>query len=301
MDNAKLASPLRCDIPSSATPPSTLSGASDSFQLHPAYPVSGSPMTPTDIAAAKEPSTKEVLDLRSSSAFCYQRLSELSLRILYFNTNPDSFAIKSDLVPREVIDFSNELISIVRSYFGDALHQFQDLIESRTDSTKCICKRDGTSSTNAFSAQHEVVPDSAVIFLLFSCYTQLLQLYAVTADYLHELSYDNTLLANSCWENPGTVSSLLERSTALHTIRFLLTRLRRSMTIEGPTLGGEHTSFVSLGSEPSSVIGRGLGDGLLGRALTGIRDKELFLIQRTQHLQQLIDNSPNQTFGCCTL
>lgn len=88
-------------------------------------------------------------------------------------------------------------------------------------------------------------------------------------------------------ESSGTIGSLLEASIAIHTVTYLLSRLHRALA--APELEGPGDASESQSWKKSFVGGKELEDGLLGRAFGEIREREQWLMRRTQTLQQRIN------------
>ncbi|KFH47356.1 hypothetical protein ACRE_018270 [Hapsidospora chrysogenum ATCC 11550] len=253
--------------------------------------------------AAKTPSP----DFSSTAYF--QRLSDLNARILSSSakTHPDSYNAQ---VLKEVVDFSGELIDTARHsmpYFvgsmpppsrastlsmvessasGDKSDAYFDF-RSRSMSNHSAMAGSGWQQVIGSYPRDQCVPESGPIFLLLGCYAQILHLFEVTTNCIWAQYCDQASAAVG--DETGTVGSLLETSLDIHTVRYLLNRLHKAFALQEKQEGlsgmsEDHVDFE--GWERSFVGGEGLGDGLLGRTLGEIREREQRLVRRTQLLQQ---------------
>jgi hypothetical protein len=248
-----------------------------------------------------------------SSTACFQKLSDLNARILSSSakTHPGSYSAQ---VLKEVVDFSGELIDTARHsmpYFGGSTtppsrastvsmaessasgDESDSSFDSRVRSMSNHSARvgGGWQQTIGSYPRDQSVPESAVIFLLLGCYTQILHLFEVTTNCIWAQHCDQASAAVGN-EETGTVGSLLEASLAIHTVTYLLSRLHKAFAFHEKPEGHSGMSedhVDSQGWKRSFVGGKGLGDGLLGRAFGEIWEREQWLVRRTQLLQQRIN------------
>ncbi|KAG9258406.1 uncharacterized protein F5Z01DRAFT_689723 [Emericellopsis atlantica] len=250
-------------------------------------------MSSTIPTTAKNSPSDETPLVDFSSTACYQTLSNLNLRILASTAKTGPTANNSAVILKDVVGFSGELIDTARQsmpYFSGSGHQTRGSIGSRTSSTSSGSEGGFSSTDSYFSgAQMGSVPESAVIFLLLGCYTQILHLFEVTTNCLWEQHGENPQSEHTKEDNSGTVGSLLEASLAIHTVTYLLSRLHRALAVGEGSLEEEVSSIDPHLWKKSFVGGKELEDGLLGRAFGEIRQRELWLMQRTQHLQRRIN------------
>ncbi|KAI6781327.1 Ascofuranone/ascochlorin biosynthesis clusters transcription regulator ascR [Emericellopsis cladophorae] len=293
IDTAILQDLIEGNSPMDMPTPSGLFSHSDLSSMQAPSLAPDSLMSSTIPTTAKNSPSEEIPLIDFSSTACYQSLSNLNLRILASTAKTGPTANNSAVILKDVVGFSGELIETARQsmpYFIGSLHQNRGSIGQRTNSSSSGSE-DGFSSTDSYisGAQAGSVPESAVIFLLLGCYTQILHLFEVTTNCLWEQHCENAHPDHPKEDNSGTVGSLLEASLAIHTVTYLLSRLHRALAVgEGP-LEDEASSIDPHSWKKSFVGGKELEDGLLGRAFGEIRHRELWLMQRTQHLQRRIN------------
>lgn len=242
-----------------------------------------------------------------SSTASYQKLSDLNVRILQCSSAAQSggASTNSAQLLKDVTGFSGELIDTARQSMPHFVGATRASSRASTASKgSSIDSEDGDGSVDtgfshstwgsvkpgsAAGAQgnNNSVPESAVIFLLLGCYTQILHLFEVTTNCLWAQHCETGQPAPANEDSSGTIGSLLEASIAIHTVTYLLSRLHRALAVpegDSPGEGSESQAW-----KKSFVGGKELEDGLLGRAFGEIREREQWLMRRTQHLQQRIN------------
>ncbi|KAK4184790.1 Ascofuranone/ascochlorin biosynthesis clusters transcription regulator [Podospora australis] len=288
---------------------------------------------PFDQIPSPPPSSSQTPPLFSSTE-CYRKLSDLNARILPSLARANSSS--SAQILKDVVGFCGELIDTARK----SMPHFSASSQSNTpscsrrastatdmslDSAYCslsgnMSRRPSHDKLDDFGMMDQSVPESAVIFLLLGCYTQILRLFEVTTNCLWQQHCDSSsssststtptptmppstlgmmdmsmmmMLTDS--DSPSAsietgmqaVGPLLEASLAVHTVTYLLSRLNRALTVPE---SGDPTFHAGSGSwERSFLGGKELDDGLLGRAFGEIREREQWLMRRTQLLQQRIN------------
>lgn len=286
----------------------TLGGPGNISRLSPAStlvdPRLAQPPSFGGLAAAEpdfDPSTPPSPAKPFPTTACYRKLADLSARIMpsYSNTNSDSQMLK------DVVGFCGELIDIARQTIPHVYSPkppfprntclsacvtatASDDGELSIDSVCCLGRANAGKTDAHFLPD---VPDSAVIFLLLGCYTQILRLLEIStnslwAQHCSDSTVSITRGANSQNQDEamsGAIGPLLEASLAVHTVTYLVNRLnsafdtgayKESLGWQRPFLGGK---------EPE-------GDGLFGKAFIEIRQREQTLMRRTQYLQQRINS-----------
>ncbi|KAK7403401.1 hypothetical protein QQX98_010814 [Neonectria punicea] len=251
------------------------------------------------------PATSPASSFSSTTAY-YRKLSELSVKILASSEGKND-AIDWARILKDVIGFSEELFDTARrtlpSFFGLSPLSSRGSTISQADSSLTFDDNE-TSIDNTFSSKPiktddwmsngprsktHCVPQSAVIFSLLGCYTQILYLCEMTIDGLWaDLEADKA-------ENASTFKFLLEASLAVQSVTYLLGRLRRAFSVpemenNGHGKSPDHTGDLHVW-HGSFVGGNELEDGLLGQAFAEMRDREEQLMRRTHHLQEKIVNS----------
>ena len=242
-----------------------------------------------------------------SSTASYQKLSDLNLRILQCGSTAQAGTApqNSSQLLKDVVGFSGELIDIARQSMPHFVGCTRASSRASTTSKGSSMESDdGDGSTDtAFSqsswgsfkpgsapgpqATSQSVPESAVIFLLLGCYTQILHLFELTTNCLWAQHCEAGQPAPQNDDTSGTIGSLLEASIAIHTVTYLLSRLHRALA--APEMDASADAADSHGWKKSFVGGKELEDGLLGRAFGEIREREQWLMRRTKHLQQRIN------------
>ncbi|KAK4112267.1 hypothetical protein N656DRAFT_829569 [Canariomyces notabilis] len=251
-----------------------------------------------------------------SSNDCYMKLSDLNARILASYTETTSSASTYSTQNLKVaVGFCGELIDVARRSFTHFVG-FSPPSSSRSSVSRSTlsgtehptASRPREASINSGLSVDDmewtgpesltnnpsiIVPDSAVIFLLLGCYTQILRLFEVTTNHLWAWYGDDEMPATSSNQHSsGIVSSpLLEAALAVHTVGYLLGRLNKAFTIDEPGChpgAGDGASNVQRWKR-SFLGGKELDDGLLARAFDEITGREQRLMRRTQDLQQRIN------------
>lgn len=251
-----------------------------------------------------------------SSTACYQKLSDLNSRILSSPARSNPASNCAQLL-KEVVSFSGQLIDTARRSVPHIagstsapntpamanLNRTESYYASRDNGDAFIDSayslgpfgKESSWATPGSQSGEPCVPESAVIFLLLGCYTQILHLFEVTTNCIWAQHCDDKdTPAPTASDNGGTVGSLLEASLAIHTVTYLLGRLHRAFAAPEPgrLQQSDETTGDAVdmqGWKRSFVGGKGLDEGLLGRAFGEIREREQWLMRRTQFLQQRIN------------
>ncbi|KAK7430464.1 hypothetical protein QQZ08_002983 [Neonectria magnoliae] len=243
------------------------------------------------------------------------KLSDLSAKIIrssekYRNgpvhTPVEAGALLGQQIMKDIVDFSGELIDIARQGLPRFISQPQPSIESSASSDVDISaadEDDGPSestmgSVDSYMTSGSVIPapcipESAVIFLLLGCYTQLLHSFELAIDCLYAEHRNST---DGSDDSPGTVNSLLKASLLIHTVTYLLGRVHRSFAVgetestDGGSKHGEDAHSVDMQGWKRSLLGdENIDEGLLGRAFSEIQEREQGLMKKAKHLRQMIN------------
>ncbi|KAH7006756.1 hypothetical protein EDB80DRAFT_644772 [Ilyonectria destructans] len=239
------------------------------------------------------------------------KLSDLSAKIIHLSekyrsngpviTPAGAGASLGQQIVKDIVDFSGELIDIARQ----GLPRFISLprssikISASSDVDMSEANEDDgptdstTESVDSFMTTGSLlpapcIPESAVIFLLLGCYTQLLHSFELAINCLDAEHRSST---HSSDANPGTVNSLLKASLLIHTVTYLLGRVHRSFSVgEVENKDGEGAHSVDIGRWKISLLGdNNIDEGLLGRAFIEIQGREQGLMKKAKHLRQMIN------------
>ncbi|KPM38710.1 hypothetical protein AK830_g7853 [Neonectria ditissima] len=176
------------------------------------------------------------------------KLSDLSAKIIrsserYRSNAPVNTPVEAETslgqqIVKDIVDFSGELIDIARQGLPRFINPSQASVVSSASSDvdmSAVDEDDGpagsaTASVDTFTTTGSLlpapcIPESAVIFLLLGCYTQLLHSFELAIDCLYAEHRSSTHASD---DNPGTVNSLLKASLLIHTVTYLLGRVHRS-------------------------------------------------------------------------
>ncbi|KAK4172025.1 GAL4-like DNA-binding protein [Triangularia setosa] len=241
-----------------------------------------------------------------STTFCYHQLSDLNGKIMLSITD----SIDEHQVLDGIVGFCGELIDIARSA-ATCIHSSKplpaasdytrdsscspgngDIAESYADSVCCVSRTDAdkmefnvsSAWTNPFPTPQGLaeVPNSAVVFLLLACYTQILRLFEISVHKLwsrfrSDVPRDGPVM--------GKVGLLLEASLALRTVTYLLGRLNNAFD---ELTEGKSTCEQSSSSSREKEDG---GSGSLGKAFGEMKEREELLMRTIKCLEQKINMS----------
>ncbi|KAK5991524.1 Ascofuranone/ascochlorin biosynthesis clusters transcription regulator [Cladobotryum mycophilum] len=241
-----------------------------------------------------------------SSINCFRSLSDLNLRILQScevsSSTPDGSQSSSHQILRDSVQFAGELIDAARQslphIFPNGGFTSVSNSPSTDHNTDTINVQTGSADNwTSYESQPRApcIPDSAIIFLLLGCYTQILHSFEIAINSLFSEHCDQASL-DSRNTNTGNVQSLLEASLAVHTVTYLLNRMQRTFKLHEPE-GNEDAAmddqfgYMEDWKKPTPRTRVGADDGLLGRAFTEIRERETSLMRRAQDLRQILNTS----------
>jgi hypothetical protein len=269
---------------------------------------------------------------RLSSTACFHKLTNLNVKILRSSEKSRSTsdrckspAGRGNQIVKDMVQFSGELIDIasqIMPHFFSASSssvdvsktsemdiELEDTIEvdpalqstPRHPSQGSPTDHDWASLER--QSQGHSMPESAVIFLLLGCYTQILHSFetAINCLYLH---HSPPARSSNCNRKStlGTVNSLLEASLDIHTVTYLLNRLHRAFAIYKPGCSDDmkmndvlhdndtHLSLLE-GWKTPFLGGRTLCEGLVGRAFDEIKEREQCLMRKTLYLKRIINKT----------
>ncbi|KAH7116294.1 hypothetical protein EDB81DRAFT_668785 [Dactylonectria macrodidyma] len=268
----------------------------------------------------KPPALPPVSILDWSSTSCLLKLSGLSVRMLrssekHSSTAPASANSEASYgckIVKETVNFSGELICVTR----------QTLWRIFTGSSRCSASAGTEASTPidedenddcVHSAATSVddwinvipqssppsMPDSAVIFLLLGCYTQLLYSFELAIDCLYaEHNHSGSSSDITRGDNLGNINSRLEAALSIQTVIYLLGRVHKAFTVCEPENGNadgvhdDETNSRGIEGWKRSLMGnKSLDEGLLGRTFNEIQEREQRLMKKAQQLKQMINRS----------
>ncbi|KAF7562614.1 hypothetical protein G7046_g1529 [Stylonectria norvegica] len=227
----------------------------------------------------------------------FDLLSDLSTRILLssekyrsaaaVSTSPEGLTSRGDQIVRDTVDFAGELIDTARQslprFFSVPGSASQSSASSETDMSTADDDDDdddpidsAAASVNDWISERPpppapCIPDSAVIFLLLGCYTQLLYLFEVAIDclyYEHRSAPSSSDMAKQ--QGLSTVNSLLKASLSIHTVTYLLGRVHRAFA--ACELGDTGVDSVH-SDEAHAADTESWHKSLLGRTAAGAREK----------------------------
>lgn len=270
----------------------------------------GEPQIKTD-EANKSPNIPDGSTADLSRTASVLKLSDLSAKIIYSSekyrsngpviTPAGAGASLGQQIVKDIVDFSGELIDIARQGLPRFISLPRSSIEISASSDVDMSEAnedDGptdstTESVDSFMTTGSLlpapcIPESAVIFLLLGCYTQLLHSFELAINCLYSEHRSST---HSSDANPGTVNSLLKESLLFHTVTYLLGRVHRSFSVgEVENKDGEGTHSVDIDRWKLSFLGdKNIDEGLLGRAFIEIQGREQGLMRKAKHLRQMIN------------
>ncbi|KEY72877.1 hypothetical protein S7711_11553 [Stachybotrys chartarum IBT 7711] len=251
----------------------------------------------------------------SSSATHFYKLTTLNAKILQFletyrHTPMLDDAGSMNQVTKEVVEFSGELIEIARQVMPGNGGRGLGIDSGASDvSSVPSLEDDGSRGTSRMPSrsssvddfamfeadQHMVptIPQSAIIFLLLGCYTQLLHSFEFTVYSLHKRHAKSNQLDMNMWKHPDTIDSLLKASLVIHTVTYLLDCVHRAFSGVQPE-APDFASFAEAG-ECSTWKGFFWGqsdnfakDGLLTQAFVEIQEREQSVMRKAHHLKQAI-------------
>ncbi|KAK7419770.1 hypothetical protein QQX98_003142 [Neonectria punicea] len=244
------------------------------------------------------------------------KLSDLSAKIIRssekyrsnapVNTPVEAGASVGQQIMKDIVDFSGELIDIARQGLPRFISQPQPSFKSSASSDVDMLaadEDDGPSestmgSVDSYMTSGSVlpapcIPESAVVFLLLGCYTQLLHSFELAIDCLYA---EHRNSAHASDDSPGTVNSLLKASLLIHTVTYLLGRVHRSFAVgeaestDGKSKHGEDAHSVDMQGWKRSLLGdKHIDEGLLGRAFSEIQEREQGLMKKAKQLRQMIN------------
>jgi hypothetical protein len=220
-------------------------------------------------------------------------------------------ATSMNQITKEVVEFSGELIDVARQVMpGNAPITAVQLglgIDSGASDSSSVPSlmqsiEDGMSS-RASSVDHlsiydnsdiSAIPQSAVIFLLLGCYTQLLHSFEFTVYSLHKRHVGGGAPLDM-FKHPEGIDGLLKASLVIHTVTYLLDCVHRAFSgvqPEAPDFAG----FADLGqcSAWKTFFWGQAGadafskDGLLAQAFVEISEREQSVLSKAQQLKQAI-------------
>ncbi|KAI9150043.1 Ascofuranone/ascochlorin biosynthesis clusters transcription regulator [Paramyrothecium foliicola] len=254
-----------------------------------------------------------------SSASNFQQLSRLNAKILQSSENygignsPEFSTLCINQIIKDIVEFSGELISIARqvlphlngtrlastppSYPGFGV---SGKIRKPTSSFGSPTRMSPSISDSRFfepETRGSGVPESAAIFLLLGCYSQLLQTFELAVDCLYQKHSRPEHSDLNFLENPDTLDSLLKASLAIHTVTYLLNCVHKAFSSTESDFSDD-INMAHAGNEPVDLTawkgffwGNREGDakdGLLTQAFMEIHDRELNVLRKAQHLRQVI-------------
>ena len=295
------AHPYACDLASSAIhlddiiTDTLASGPTNEFHINTARDVS-SMQSSSHKKSETAPGTSNAAGSPRQSRFSkmsyFQQLSQLNLHIAPHlerasrvpkRKGPSSY--QGGQIARDMAPFSQELIDIARQCLPRI----------------CTGERYDSEETELQTTEKDSpVPDSALIFLLLSCYTQILHTFEIAIGHHFSQHYADTESPASRHSdgNPDKVNSLLEASLTIHTVVYLLSRIRRAFSQCESSIG-EESGLLEMEDDSRSSLTElwnqrlfPAGADTLGHgACSEIRERECNLLRKTRDLKDLIGRS----------
>ncbi|PSR83569.1 hypothetical protein BD289DRAFT_483259 [Coniella lustricola] len=201
---------------------------------------------------------------------------------------------------RDAVDFSGELIDTARQglpRFFDAAAGSASLSQDKSFPSTESWADIASASASSVPLAPPSIPESALIFQLIGCYTQLLYNFEVAIDCLY---MEHTTAKD---QSPSNINSMLKASLSVHTFTYLLGQLHKAFAVcELNTYGAEYAKTTtttttaaaglaspcsSNGDARGSMLSKNLSDGLLGRAIMQIHEREETLMRKAEYLKRL--------------
>ncbi|KAH7019593.1 hypothetical protein EDB80DRAFT_205116 [Ilyonectria destructans] len=268
----------------------------------------------------KPPAQPPVSILDWSSTSCLLKLSGLSVRMLrssekHSSTAPASANSEASCgckIVKETVDFSGELICVTRQtlwriFVGSSRCSTSAGAEASTpvdEDEDDDCVHSAAASADDWinvipQSRAPSMPDSAVIFLLLGCYTQLLYSFELAIDCLYaEHNHSGSSSDITRGGNLGNINSRLEAALSIQTVIYLLGRVHKAFTVCEPENGNadvvhdDETNSRGIEGWKRSLMGnKSLDEGLLGRTFNEIQEREQRLMKNAQQLKQMINRS----------
>ncbi|KAH6896726.1 hypothetical protein B0T10DRAFT_162992 [Thelonectria olida] len=256
-----------------------------------------------------------------SSTSCLLKLSDLSARMLRSSENrrasaPAANSTSSQDPPssgcnivKETVDFSGELIDVARQTLP-RVFAFSNRRDSALGTEASTPTGEGDDDGTVHSAASSVhdwanveaqsaptMPESAVIFLLLGCYTQLLYSFELAIDCLYAEHKASERSANvTIGGGLGNINSMLKASLSIQTVIYLLDRVHRAFMIgesdarDGDGMQDDESNSGGIEGWKRSLMGaKSIDEGLLGRTFDEIQEREQRLMKKAQQLKQMIN------------
>lgn len=248
-----------------------------------------------------------------SSTSCLLKLSDLSARMLRSSENRRGSSLNPAssgcAIVKEAVDFSGELIDVARQtlprvFTAPSRHDSALGTEASTptgegddDQTVHSAGSSVNDWINVEAPSSPTMPESAVIFLLLGCHTQLLYSFELAIDCLYAEHKASELSAGvTMGGGLGNINSMLKASLSIQTVIYLLGRVHRAFMIGEPDVTDDNrvkddeSNHGGIEGWKRSLMGdKSIDEGLLGRTFDEIQEREQRLMKKAQQLKQMIN------------